>query len=219
MRRRHALVADLIIRELSSDQPAHHLEGVVRARNRLEDVGFNAPSWEALGDGVRPEVNSLDDAGPGMPQHGWQFKATQNVDDFFISTSICPRLPDASKDLFRSQSGPLSGLPFTCCPTAFHSRFDAQVFRVLLLRRLWLPLPPSSRTEQTSAGWKSSRMGCHCSTGPRQQSTRLSFLSCAGMERLILDVRTRVEPHWLRPDAAKNSGTLNWQDSTAVPSW
>ena len=41
---------------------------------------------------------------------------------------------------------PLSGLPFTCCPTAFHSRFDAQVFRVLLLRRLLLPLPPSSRS-------------------------------------------------------------------------
>ena len=29
IRRRHALVADLIIRELSSDEPAHHLEGVV----------------------------------------------------------------------------------------------------------------------------------------------------------------------------------------------
>ena len=57
---------------LSSDQPAHHLEGVVRARNRLEDVGFNAPSWEALADGVRPEANSLDDAGLGMPQHGWR---------------------------------------------------------------------------------------------------------------------------------------------------
>ena len=128
IRRRHALVADLIIRELSSD------------------VGFNAPSWEALADGVRPEVNSLDDAGPGMPQHGWQFKAMQNVDDFFMSTSIWPRLPDASKALLRSQSGPLSGLPFTCCPAAFHSRFYAQVFRVLLLRRLWLPLPPSSRS-------------------------------------------------------------------------
>ena len=33
------------------------------------------------------------------------------------------------------------GLPFTCCPTSFHSRFEAQLFRVLLLRRLWLPLP------------------------------------------------------------------------------
>ena len=34
-------------------------------------------------------------------------------------------------------------LPFTCFSTATHSRFDAQPFGVLLLRRLWL-LPPSS---------------------------------------------------------------------------
>ena len=37
IRRRHPLVTDLIIRELSSDQPAHHLGGVVRSTNRLED--------------------------------------------------------------------------------------------------------------------------------------------------------------------------------------
>ena len=40
----------------------------------------------------------------------------------------------------------MAGLPLTCSPTLLHSRFDAQVFRVLLLRRLWLPLPPTSRT-------------------------------------------------------------------------
>ena len=40
----------------------------------------------------------------------------------------------------------MSGLPFTCCPTSFHSRFEAQLFRVMLLRRLWLPLPPTSRS-------------------------------------------------------------------------
>ena len=28
-----------------------------------------------------------------------------------------------------------------------------------------------------------------------------------------------MEPHWLRPDAAKNSGALNRQDRTAVLSW
>ena len=30
------------------------------------------------------------------------------------------------------------GLPFTCAPTARHSRFDPQLFQVFLLRRLWL---------------------------------------------------------------------------------
>ena len=34
---------------------------------------------------------------------------------------------------------------FTCFPTSPLARFDSSVFRVLLLRRLWQPLPPSSR--------------------------------------------------------------------------
>ena len=38
-----------------------------------------------------------------------------------------------------------SNLLFTCVPTAWHSRFDAQPFRILLLRRLWLQLPSSVR--------------------------------------------------------------------------
>ena len=223
IRRRHALVADLIIRELSSDQPAHHLEGVVRARNRLEDVGFNAPSWEALADGVRPEVNSLDDAGPGMPQDGWQFKAMLNVDDFFMSSSIWPRLPDASKALLVRFPGvprlapspsvaPSSSL-FAFLPVWPSPRRPVQRARmwecwvaVDLLWKVQLPVSAEkpaaasqsmlqfatltlvSLTEQMTAGWRSLQTGCRCSMLPRLQSTRLSFLSCAGMGRLILDV-------------------------------
>ena len=58
-----------------------------------------------------------------------------------VSTSIWPRLPDAPEALLRSQSGPLSGLPFTCCPTAFHRS----------PRRPWRP-PPSSVCECVSVG-------------------------------------------------------------------
>ena len=42
----------------------------------------------------------------------------------------------------RSQGG---HSPFTTPPSSFHARFDPQQFRVLLLRRLWQPLPPVSR--------------------------------------------------------------------------
>ena len=58
IRRRHALVTELIIRELSSDQPAHHLEGVVRARIASRLLGSTLQA-----DGVRPGANTLDDAG------------------------------------------------------------------------------------------------------------------------------------------------------------
>ena len=49
------------------------------------------------------------------------------------------------EDFLRPCGRSCPGLPLTCCATLPHSRFDAQVF-VLLLRRLWLPLPPTSRT-------------------------------------------------------------------------
>ena len=39
----------------------------------------------------------------------------------------------------------MASVPFTCCPVARHTTCDPQVLRLLLLRRLWLPLPSSSR--------------------------------------------------------------------------
>ena len=45
----------------------------------------------------------------------------------------------------RSQTGPLSSLPFTVLPTNRFTRFDPQPFRVLLLRRLHLPLSVTAR--------------------------------------------------------------------------
>ena len=71
-----------------------------------------------------------------------EFGAAQN--DCFLSGALWPGLSLLSRALLRSQGGPLAGLPFTF-PTAAHSRFDAQPFRVLLLRRFWLPLLPSAR--------------------------------------------------------------------------
>ena len=39
----------------------------------------------------------------------------------------------------------MASVPYTCFPIGPHCRFDPQPFRVLLLRRLWLPLPSTSR--------------------------------------------------------------------------
>ena len=56
-----------------------------------------------------------------------------------------PSDPATEKALFRSQGVPLAGIPFLCFPTSRLSRMDSSLFHVLLLCRLWLPLPPSSR--------------------------------------------------------------------------
>ena len=58
---------------------------------------------------------------------------------------LAPSDPATEKALCRSQGVPLAGIPFLCFPTSRLSRMDSSLFHVLLLCRLWLPLPPSSR--------------------------------------------------------------------------
>ena len=43
------------------------------------------------------------------------------------------------------KSGPFAGMAFSAAPASFLTRIDAHLFRVLLLRRLGLPLPLSAR--------------------------------------------------------------------------
>ena len=94
-----------------------------------------------------------------------QFGATQKVEDCFLSGAMWPRLSLPSRALLRSQGGPMTGLLFTCVPTAWHSRFDAQPFRVLLLRRLWLQLPSSVRN--CRCGLPLDSRGHHCAACAR----------------------------------------------------
>ena len=98
--------------------------------------------------GIRPRHPSADEEDPEVPVHGWQFFAALTVEHCFRDTVVWPRLSPTDEALLRSQSGPMSGLPFSSVPSSPHSRFPSHLFRVLLLRRLWLPLPLSSRTCQ-----------------------------------------------------------------------
>ena len=95
----------------------------------LEVVGFEAPPGRRK---------------PHIPC--WQFEASTSVENSFFLHSIVPRSSPAQCALLRSQGGPFSGLPFIVFPTSMHQRFDSVLFRVLLFRRLRLPLPLSSRT-------------------------------------------------------------------------
>ena len=52
----------------------------------------------------------------------------------------------AQKLRLRSQGGPGAGLALTTCPTCLVTRVEPQLFRVLLLRRLRLPLPLTVRS-------------------------------------------------------------------------
>ena len=146
VRLRHPAVAETMLESLNSDDPRHsHLQGTVVARSRLQDTEFHSSEWHALANGESPHgFPDPDDVGP---RHcGWQRVAIQDANGLFLMTAVWPRLSDTSRALLRSQGGPLAGLHFSCCQSSFHTRFAPQVFRVLLLRRLWLPLPPTKRT-------------------------------------------------------------------------
>ena len=123
-----------------------------RAGKRLLDVGFGAPPWADLQRGAQLKQNELEDAEPGAKEHGWQRGAAQKLEDCFVSGALWSRLaPSLRRHSFRSQRG----LPFSCVLTARHSRFDAHLCRVLLLRRLQLtglPLDPRGLGEGGRGG-------------------------------------------------------------------
>ena len=146
VQQRHPTVCAHIVDALHAQHPSFHLAGVRASGEHLAAAGFHALSWQELAAGARPEQLQWDeDMEPGLPRHGWQRRATEPVHGLLVEGTIRPRLSPTEQALFRSQGGPLAGVPYMCFPTSRLSRMDSSLFRVLLLRRLWLPLRPSSR--------------------------------------------------------------------------
>ena len=138
-------VADMIVTEMGQADAGFHVSGASEVREQLVRVGFKVPQWWDLRAGLRPPGQRVDERHVGIPGHGWQHEATEAVHAHLFSTTVWPRLSPPEQALIRSQGGPMSGVRFTCFPASQESRIDSSSFRVLLLRRLWLPLPPSSR--------------------------------------------------------------------------
>ena len=105
--------------------------------------GYDCPEWEDIARGLRQGQLSVDDSMPGVHK-GWQRGVATHVDEAFRAGVVWPRLHSHEQALFRSQSGPMAGAPFSSIPWSSVTRFEPQEFRVLLLRRLWCPLPLSA---------------------------------------------------------------------------
>ena len=83
------------------------------------------------------QVPGLEELDPGMFDDGWQFFAARAVEERFslqrhLAAVVSHRA--GSSQVIRSQSGPMSGLPFTAIHSSPTFRFCPQLFRVLLLR-------------------------------------------------------------------------------------
>ena len=143
IRLRHPEVADHIVLSLSRGLGGFHLEGAFESRALLLRAGIDAPEWGDVDRGQRPRCRP-DDEFPGFSRQGWQNFASSQMEEAFFQHNVVPRLEPTEQALVQSQRGLMAGIPFFCPPVSCASRFDVQCFRVLLLRRLWCPLPLSS---------------------------------------------------------------------------
>ena len=141
IRKRHPAVADQICVALQRGDVGLHLVEAAQCRERLNTSGFESPEWGDVARGLQPGQISLDDPMPGVARQGWQRGAAQHVEERFRTDIVWPRLDPPGQALLRSQSGPMAGIPFCCFPISMVTRFEPQEFRILLLRRLWCPLP------------------------------------------------------------------------------
>ena len=142
---RHPALADLMVRNLSEPSGFRHFGAAASCREVLCNRGYGAPGWRVL---LTAQPEGLAARVPGVlaiPHEGWQRDASSFLEQLFLD-SVLPRVSLDQRALLRSQGGPLAALPFTAMPVSPHQRFDSDIFRVLLLRRLSLPLPLSSHS-------------------------------------------------------------------------
>ena len=142
---RHPRVAEMV-RELNGLSISLHLSSASETAVDLARLpGFEVPTWDELVAGRRPPLRNIEEVEPGTHGAGWQHEAAARL-DWNFRERLMVTLTESEQALFRSQSGTAAGSAFTVAPSHFLVRIESQLFRVLLLRRLRLPLPPSSRT-------------------------------------------------------------------------
>ena len=132
------LVTDFVD-QLDGVPEAEHLQFAALAARRLDGVqGFEIPSWRALMEGARPPPRDPEDHEPGVR---WQHEASSRIEREFRDVQLFPTINDAQRALLRSQSGLGAGMFLGTTPCNPVTRLDSFTFRILLCRRLRLPLP------------------------------------------------------------------------------
>ena len=130
IRKRHPGVAAEMITALDQGHSSPSIITVRDSKEWLEAAGFEMPSWEALAQGARPNrPNPEEDIVDTVANQGWQRPASVVLEK-------------NSLDELRRQllGGPMAAELFSSFSTSMETRFDSQPFRLLLLRRLRLPL-------------------------------------------------------------------------------
>ena len=104
VRDRHPLIAELMVKHLE-EGTAPYFQAVRQFKDSVTAAGLVVPSWTELS--LTPPED-LEDPEPNQPRHGWQQKATRQLEEGFSTHVVCPRLNDSRRALLRSQHGPLA---------------------------------------------------------------------------------------------------------------
>ena len=139
---RHPSVVDVVLRELNGLSISPHLSSASEVAVDLARLpGFVVPTWDEFVVGRRPPPRNIEDVEPGTHGGGWQHEAAARMEWDFRARMMAT-LAEPEQALLRSQSGTAAGTAFAVAPSHGLVRIESQLFRVLLLRRLRLPLPP-----------------------------------------------------------------------------
>ena len=118
---------------------AQSLREAAEARRTLERAGYrDCPTWMGVRHEQRPP--RPEEVEPGEYTHGWQYFASSKLDTRHREEVMSCKLGHSRQALLRSQSGCGAGAHLTALPLHKETKWAAAELRVLLLRRLRLPL-------------------------------------------------------------------------------
>ena len=120
------------------------IQAATHCAEQLRQLGWEPPDWSQLID-----RQAVPDPPPQAPESptiggGWQQAAARACHNTHRA-AVLQALDSPSQALLESQAGPHASRPFTTIPYNPNSTYPSPIFRVLLLRRLRLPLPLSAR--------------------------------------------------------------------------
>ena len=135
-------LADLVrpLLDVSAANTPPSARAAEQAAQHLRSQGFDAPPWSSLLERDEAAVAPRSQWEGGLSRPGWQHAAGASLHTRALETLFAD-LDPASRALLLSQGGEAAGCAFTATPSSPDTAVPDAEYRVLLLRRLRLPLP------------------------------------------------------------------------------
>ena len=121
------------------------LQAAADAARTIAATGWEPPTWAAIASSQTQAPAPPPAPAEGPFARGWQHKASTTA-HAWLKAELFNAIPPASQALITSQSGPFASRAFTTIPYTNDFAYPSHLFRILLLRRLRLPLPLFART-------------------------------------------------------------------------